>query len=34
MKFMSIVSYWIRSWKKKSGVVLSVVRINFRIVVG
>ncbi|STL04182.1 50S ribosomal protein L11 methyltransferase [Escherichia coli] len=30
----AIASHWTRSWKKKSGAVLPVVRINLRIAVG
>lgn len=34
VKLMPIASHWTRSWKKKSGAVLPVVRINLRIAVG
>ncbi len=34
VKLMSTASHWTRSWKKKSGAALPVVRINLRIAVG
>lgn len=34
VKLMPTASHWTRSWKKKSGAVLPVVRINLRIAVG